>query len=103
MTTLDISVAGELRLTLHGAAENRILATLRRWPHWQDAHVERDPANTGQCIAVTLVTSRSNEATLREILLRSFGLRFPPEGGSCDPAPEPAAIPRRRGTAGVIR
>ena len=30
MTILDTSVAGELRLTLRGAAENRILATVRR-------------------------------------------------------------------------
>lgn len=82
MTTLDISAPDELRLTLHGATENVILATLRRWPHWQSAELERDPDNTNQYLTVTLITSRSHEATIRDILKCGFGMVFPREGGS---------------------
>lgn len=84
MTTLDISVPDELRLILRGAAENAILATLRRWPHWLRAELERDPANASTYLTVTLITSRSQEATIRDILQRGFGLVFPREGGSTE-------------------
>lgn len=97
MTTLDMSSPDELRLVLSGPAEQVILATLRRWPYWLRAEVERDPADTGQCLSVTLVTGRGQEATLREILRRSFGLTFPAEGGSRDLALPAAPVPRRRG------
>lgn len=81
MTTLDLSIPGELRLTLRGANEDTILNTVRRWPHWLRAEVEHDPANAEQCLAVTLITDREQESTVREILRRSFGMIFPPEGG----------------------
>jgi hypothetical protein len=97
MSTLDKSVEGEIRLTLSGTEEERILATVRRWPQWLRAEVERDPADTGRILAVTLVTDQSQEATLREILRRSFGLVFPPEGGSAELAPLPPPKPSRRG------
>lgn len=97
MTTLDLSSPGELRLVLRGAGENAILATLRRWPHWLRAEVERDPADTAQCVSVTLVASRGQEATLREILRRSFGLTFPVEGGSLTPVIPAAPASTRRG------
>lgn len=92
MTTLDLSAPGELRLTLRGTAENVILTTLRRWPHWLRAEVERDPADVKKCRAVTLVADRDQEPTIRDILQRSFGMRFPAEGGDqtlkpADPAP----------------
>ncbi|NTU81473.1 MAG: hypothetical protein HGA45_19180 [Chloroflexales bacterium] len=99
MSTLDLSTPDELRLTLRGAAENTILATLRRWPYWLRAEVEHDPADRAQCLAVTLVTGRGQEATLREILRRSFGLTFPPEGGDTALKPVPAPGPSRRGFA----
>lgn len=82
MTTLDMSTPGELRLVLHGAAENVILTTVRRWPYWIRVEVEHDPADRTKCVSVTLVTGCDQESTLREILRRSFGLIFPPEGGS---------------------
>src|SRR5689334_12333500 len=97
MTTLSISDSGELCLTLRGAAENRILATVRRWPYWRRADVERDPVNDAICISVTLVTDQTYEATVREILKRSFGMTFPATGGSSEIAPEPPARSSRRG------
>jgi hypothetical protein len=99
MTTLDMSTPGELRLTLRGEAENAILSTLRRWPYWLRVELEHDLTDTAQCVSVTLITGRNQEATLREILRRSFGLAFPPEGGDLTlrPAPEPRS--RRRGFA----
>jgi hypothetical protein len=97
MTTLAISESGEVCLTLRGAAENRVLATLRRWPHWQRVTLERDPIDIAQCLAVTLVAEQVHESTIREILRRSFDLTFPETGGSCDLLPEPPSPPRRRG------
>src|SRR5690349_17445 len=97
MTTLSISESGEVSLTLRGAEENRILATVRRWPHWQRIALERDPVNTEQCLAVTLIADHAYESTVREILKRSFGLTFPTLGGSCELPAEPAPPPRRRG------
>jgi phage-related baseplate assembly protein len=99
MSTLDLSTPGELRLTLRGAEENTILATLRRWPYWLRAEVEHDPEDKAQCLAVTLITSRTQEATLREILRRSFGLTFPPEGGDTAMKPVPPPRSPRRGFA----
>jgi hypothetical protein len=98
MTTLDTSVAGELRLTLRGSAENRILATVRRWPYWRLGPVERDPQNSHRYQSITLIADREHEATVREILKRSFGLTFPPEGGSSELAPEEPVAVRRRGS-----
>ncbi len=97
MTTLDMSIPGEVRLILRGAAENAILTTLRRWPHWLRAEVEHDPVEPTQCVAVTLITERAQESTIREILRRSFGLTFPPEGGSQPLVLPPVPEPRRRG------
>lgn len=96
MTRLYTDRSGELCLTLSGEEENRILSTLRRWPYWQRADVERDPADAERCLSVTLVTDRMYEATLREILKRSFGLTFPAEGGSIDLPPAPPETSRRR-------
>jgi hypothetical protein len=97
MATLDMSSPDELRLTLRGPDENAILTTLRRWPHWLRADVERDPDNSAQVIAVTLIADRNQEATLREILRRSFGMTFPPDGGDFAFTPPPAPSPMRRG------
>jgi hypothetical protein len=99
MTTLDMSIPGELRLILRGEQENTILSTLRRWPHWLRAEVEHDPVDKAQCLAVTLITDRNQESTLREILRRSFGMTFPPEGGDFAMKPAPPPKPPRRGFA----
>jgi hypothetical protein len=97
MTTLSISDSGEVCLTLRGVAEDRILTTVRRWPHWQRITIERDPVNSARCLAVTLITDQTYESTVREILKRSFNMTFPEAGGSRDLAPEAPARPRRRG------
>jgi hypothetical protein len=96
MSTLDLSSPDEVRLVLSGAAENAILETLRRWPHWLRAEVKRDSADRRVILAVTLVSSRSHEVTIREILRRSFGLTFPLEGGTRAFTPPPVPTPRRR-------
>ena len=97
MTTLYISETGELHLTLRGAAENRILTSVRRWPHWRRVDIERDPASAERALSVTLVTDQAYESTVREILKRSFGMTFPPAGGSSEIAPEPPPRAKRRG------
>ncbi|MFP4436363.1 MAG: hypothetical protein ACLFVO_03885 [Chloroflexaceae bacterium] len=100
MTTLSTSVSGEIRLTLRGEAENRILTTLRRWPHWQRADVERDPHDPTRCLSVTLVADQSYESTVRDILKRGFGMTFPDHGGEVELPPAPPERPRKRGWYG---
>lgn len=97
MATLDLSMPGKLRLTLRGSNENTILTTLRRWPHWLDAEVDRDPVDRSQCLAVTLIADRDQETTIREVLKRSFGMTFPPEGGDRTLPAAPPPAPTRRG------
>ncbi|PDW00172.1 hypothetical protein [Candidatus Viridilinea mediisalina] len=103
MASLRMGAPGELWLVLHGAAENVILTTVRRWPHWLRVEVERDPADKSQCVSVTLVTGCDQEATLREILRRSFGLIFPPEGGNRSLALSPIIKPQQRGSKPRLR
>lgn len=81
MATLSISAEGELRLTLKGAEENDVLMTLRRWPHWLSATVERSPEDDAQIRSVTLVADPIHEPTLRGILKHGFGMTFPVDGG----------------------
>lgn len=97
MATFDLHVPGELRLILRGADENRVLETLRRWPYWLRAELEHDPVDTTRILTVTLIAGREQEAMLREILRRSFGLEFPAEGGSLELPPAPPPKPARRG------
>jgi hypothetical protein len=97
MTTLSTSAAGELCLTLRGAEENRVLTTLRHWPYWRRADIERDPADPERCISITLVTDQIYEPMVRDILQRGFGLKFPAEGGSSELGPAPPPRPSRRG------
>jgi hypothetical protein len=97
MSILSIAETNELCLTLRGAEEDRILTTLRHWPHWRRVTVERNPANTQHCLAVTLVADRAHESTVREILHRSFGMTFPEAGGSCEIGSDPLP-PSRKGS-----
>jgi hypothetical protein len=97
MAELYTSETGELCLVLRGSAEDRILNTLRRWPYWRRADVERDPAHPELCVAVTLVTDRVHDQTVRSILQRSFGITFPAEGGSGTIASGSPANRGRRG------
>ena len=94
MTTLSIGETGELYLTLRGAEENRILASVRRWPYWQRVDLERDSADAERCLAVTLIAGRIYESMVRDILRRGFGMTFPEAGGTCAIGPEPVPKPR---------
>lgn len=96
MATLSINEAGELCVTLRGEAEDRVLTTMRGWLHWLRVDIERDAQNPALCIAVTLITTREHESTIREILKRGFGLNFPAEGGSGNIAPLPVVRSRQR-------
>ncbi|NJO83929.1 MAG: hypothetical protein HC828_14835 [Blastochloris sp.] len=96
MTTLLTSATGEVSLTLRGSTENRVLTTLRRWPHWNRHEIEIDPTNAERYLSITLITDQAHESTLREILQRSFGMIFPVGGGSSDLAPEPPVREQRR-------
>lgn len=97
MTTLSRAAAGEVRLILRGEDENRILATVRRWPYWRRVDIERDPDNSARCLAITLVADQIYEPIVRDILKRSFGMVFPDDGGDLDLPPEPPTRSRRRG------
>lgn len=97
MPTLSIAETGEVHLTLRGAAENRILSTVRRWPYWRRVDIERDPIDAERCLAITLVTDQIYESIVRDILRCSFGMTFPKAGGTSEIRPEPPARPRQRG------
>jgi hypothetical protein len=100
MPTLSLNQRGELCLTLRGALEDPILTTFRHWPHWRRVEIERDPRDRHLCRAVTLITDRTYEPTVRAILKRDFGITFaavlqtssPPS-----PTTPPAQQNRRRG------
>ncbi|HJZ46591.1 MAG TPA: hypothetical protein VKE41_05475, partial [Roseiflexaceae bacterium] len=70
MATLSTSAPGEVWLTLRGETDNRILATLRRWPYWLRADIERDPDDPTRCLSITLVADQTYEAIVRDILKR---------------------------------
>jgi hypothetical protein len=97
MATLRHNADGDICVTLRGAAENRLLVTLRGWTHWLRYEFERDPQNPALCLSVTLITSPLHEVAVRELFKRGFGMTFPPEGGSCAPPPPVIEPPRRRG------
>lgn len=96
MTTLSISEAGDVTLTLRGANENRVLTAIRRWPYWRNIALERDPDNADRYVAITLVADQIHEATVREILQRSFGMIFPKTGGYCALPEATLPLGRRR-------
>ena len=77
MATLSTDAPGEVRLTLRGETDNRILATLRRWLNWLRVDIERDPVDAARTLSVTLVADQSHEAIVRDILKRSFSITFP--------------------------
>jgi hypothetical protein len=97
MAELYTSATGELCLVLRGSAEDRILHTLRRWPHWRRVDIERDPAHPERCLSVTLITDQMHDQTVRSVLQRSFGMKFPAEGGTSDIVVEPSTSRGRRG------
>ena len=90
MAQLSYPSPTEVQLRL-GPHENAILAVVRGWAWWTRAAVEGQVAGDATVSAVVLTADRSSEATIREILQRSFQLVFPPEGGERVLAAPPAA------------
>jgi hypothetical protein len=54
--------------------------------------------DASQYLSVTLITGRNQETTIREILRRSFGMSFSPEGGESGIKVEAESdAPRKKG------
>jgi hypothetical protein len=80
MAHLSYPSPAEVQLRL-GPQENEILTVVRRWAWWTHAEVEGQQPGDAEVLAVILTAERSADATIREILRRSFHLVFPVEGG----------------------
>ena len=99
MSTVALKHRRELCLTLPGAAEDPILTTFRRWPHWRRVEIVRDLENRAGCLAVTFITDQYSEPMVRAILKRTFAIICPDvEHVSRLHAPPPPSDqnPRRR-------
>lgn len=68
----------QLRLDIH---EDAILSVVRHCAWWTHAEVEGRLPGSSSVAAVILTAKREMDGTIREILLRSFQLAFPVEGG----------------------
>lgn len=80
MAHLSYPSPEEVQLRL-GPRENAILAVVRHWAWWLRAEVEGKLPGYTEVATVTLTAERAQDATIREILDRSFQLVFPPDGG----------------------
>lgn len=76
MASLSFPSAHEVQLRL-GSHEDAILAVVRWWSWWTQAHVEGQLPGEHQATEVVLTAERSVERTIREILHLSFKV----EGG----------------------
>jgi hypothetical protein len=85
MAHLSYPSATEVQLRL-GAQEDAILTVVRHWAWWTRAEVEGRLSGDTQVSAVMLTADRDGDATIRQILHRSFRLVFPAEGGESAPA-----------------
>ena len=80
MAHLSYPDATEVQLRLE-AKEEAILAVVRKCPWWLEANVEGRFPGSKIVSAITLTAERRMNETIREIMLRSFQIVFPPEGG----------------------
>ena len=80
MAYLDYPSAEEVQLRLD-AAEDKILSVVRHCSWWTRAEVRGRVPGSSLVAEVILTAERAQETTIRDILLRSFQLVFPPEGG----------------------
>jgi hypothetical protein len=80
MPYLSYPSATEVALRL-GRQEDAILTVVRRWRSWTRADVEGHMPGDAEVTAVVLTAERGTEATIREILYRSFRIVFPTDGG----------------------
>lgn len=58
-----------------------MLTVVRRWSAWTRAEIEGHVPGDAEVSVVTLTAERGTDATIREIMYRSFRLVFPTEGG----------------------
>jgi hypothetical protein len=70
----------EVQLRLDGT-EDRILTVVRHCTWWTHAEVLGRSPGSSLVAEVILTAERSYDETIRDILLRSFQLVFPTEGG----------------------
>ncbi len=80
MAYLGYPVPEEVQLRLD-AAEDNILTVARRCTWWTRAEVRGRLPESSLVDEVVLTADRSQDETIRDILLRSFQLVFPPDGG----------------------
>ncbi len=80
MAHLSYPTPTEVQLRL-GPREDEILTVVRHWAWWTRVDVEGRLPGQAEVTAVILTAERSAEATIREILARSFRLVFPTTGG----------------------
>lgn len=80
MAHLSYPSLAEVQLRL-GPREDAILAVVRNWAWWLRAEVEGKLPGYSEVAMVTLTAERAQDATIREILDRSFQLVFPLDGG----------------------
>lgn len=80
MAFLNYPDADEVELQL-GPNEDAILTVVRHCEWWTRAKVEGQEPGNPTVVGVTLVAERERDTTIREILLRSFQISFPADGG----------------------
>ncbi len=80
MAHLSYPTPGEVQLRL-GSQEDAILTVVRHCGWWTRAEVEGRLPGSAQVSGVILTAGRATDATIREILHRSFQLVFPTDGG----------------------
>ncbi len=80
MAHLSYPSPTEVQLRL-GPQEDAILTVVRHWAWWTRAEVEGQLPGELEVAAVILTAERTTEATIREILHRSFQIVFPSAGG----------------------
>jgi len=95
MAQLSYPSAEEVQLQL-GPREDAILGVVRRWAWWLRAEVDGKLPGCSEVTSVTLTAARAQDATIREILDRSFQLVFAADGGEGMVVPAPVESPKRR-------
>ena len=80
MAYLGYPVPEEVQLRLD-AADDKILTVVRHCTWWTRADVRGRLPGSSLVAEVVLTADRSQDETIRDILLRSFQLVFPPDGG----------------------
>ena len=80
MAHLEYPSPEEVQLRLD-AAEDKVLTVVRHCTWWRRAEVRGRLPGSSLVAEVLLIAEREQDETIRDILLRSFQMVFPPEGG----------------------